>query len=193
MHEQRELPGGALGDAITTLNQNERHWFRPGTIGHDADPELKHTTVRWHTGPNGAEDPTTGWYILSHENDDEPKIAARTGPVRTADNIYRRLFELHGADLDSNNLLTPAFDERDDQANRIIEEGHLQRLHEAATRWNLEVRGSIADDNGKGVDVPDTRFHWQFSPDAMCKHDALRSTFKELRSAAAALEAWTRS
>ena len=49
MHEQRELPGGALGDAITTLNTNERHWLRPATIGHDADPELKHTTVRWHT------------------------------------------------------------------------------------------------------------------------------------------------
>ena len=51
MHEQPELPGGALGDAITTLNQNERHWLRPATIGHDADPELKHTTVRWHTDP----------------------------------------------------------------------------------------------------------------------------------------------
>ena len=84
-HEQRELPGGALGDAITTLNQNERHW-RAATIGHDADPELKPTTVRWHTGPNGAGDPTTGWYILSHENDHEPKIGARTGPVRT-DNL----------------------------------------------------------------------------------------------------------
>ena len=61
MQEQRELPGGALGDAITTLNQNERHWLRAATIGHDADPDLKYTTVRWHTGPNGAGDPTTGW------------------------------------------------------------------------------------------------------------------------------------
>ena len=192
MHEQRELPGGALGDAIPTLNQNERHWLRAATIGHDADPELKHTTVRWHTGPNGAGDPTTGWYILSHENDHEPKIAARTGPVRT-DNLYRQLFELHGANLDNSDLLTEAFDQREDRINRIIEEGRLQRLHEAAGRWNLEVRESIADDNAKGVSVPDTRFHWQFSFDGMCKHDALRRKFEELRSAATALEAWTES
>ena len=128
MHEQRELPGGALGDAITTLNQHERRWLRPSTSGHDADPDLKHTTVRWHTGPNDAGDPT-GWYILSHENDDEPKIAARTGTVRT-DNLDRRLFKLHGANLDHRDLLTPASDQRDDRVNRIIEEGHVQRLHE---------------------------------------------------------------
>ena len=126
-----------MNDAITTLNQHERRWLRPSTSGHDADPDLKHTTVRWHTGPNGAGDPTTGWYILSHENEHEPKIAARTGPVRT-DNLYQRLFELHGANLganlDSSDLLTPQVDQRDDRVNRIIEEGHLQRLHEAAER-----------------------------------------------------------
>ena len=192
MHEQRELPGGALGDAITTLNRNEQHWFRPATIGHDADPELKHTTVRWHTGPNGAADPTTGWYILSHANNVEP-ITARTGPVRTADNLYRRLFELHGADLDSSNMLTPASDQRDEQINRIIEEAHVQRLHEAADRWNTDVRKSLADDNARGVGVPDTHFRWQFSFDAMYKHDALRATFQELRSATTALRAWTES
>ena len=85
-------------------------------------------------------------------------------------------------------LLTPASDQRDDRVNRIIEEGHVQRLHEAASRWNLEVRKSLADDNAKGVGVPETRFHWQFSPDAMCKDDALRRTFDELRRAAAALK-----
>ncbi len=90
-------------------------------------------------------------------------------------------------------MLTPGFHQRDERVNRIIEEGHLHRLHEAAGRWNIEVRESIADDNAKGVAVPDTRFHWQFSFDGMYKHDALRRTFEELRSAAAALEAWTQS
>ena len=66
-------------------------------------------------------------------------------------------------------------------------------IHEAASRWNLDVRESIADDNAKGIRVPETHFHWQFSFDGMCKHDVLRRTFEELRSAAAALEGWTES
>ena len=101
--------------------------------------------------------------------------------------------ELHVAHLDRSNLLAPAIDHREDRVNRIIEEGHVQRLHEAASRWNLAVRKSLADDNGKGVGVPETRFHWQFSFDGICKHDVLRRTFDELRSAAAALERWTKS
>ena len=108
-------------------------------------------------------------------------------------NLYRRLFKLHVAHLDRSNLLAAAIDHREDRVNRIIQEGHVQRLHEAASRWNLDVRESIADDNAKGIGVPETRFHWQFSPDAMCKHNALRRTFEELRSAAAALERWTES
>ena len=174
------------------MNQHERRWLRPSTSGHDADPGLKHTTVRWHTGPNGAGDPTTGWYILTHENDHEAKVAARTGPIRT-NNLDRRLFKLHGANLDGSDLLTQASDQRNDRVNRIIEEGHVQRLHKAASRWNLESRESLGDDNAKGIGVPETRFHWQFSPDAICKHDALGRTFEELRSAAAALEGWTES
>ena len=85
-----------------------------------------------------------------------------------SDNLYERLFELHGADLASSNPLTPTFDQRDDRVKRIIEEGHLQRLYEAARRWNLEVRESLGDDNAKGIGVPETRFHWQFNPNAMC-------------------------
>ena len=109
------------------------------------------------------------------------------------DNLDRRLFKLHGANLDRRDLLTPASDQRDDRVNRIIEKGHVQRLHEAASRWNPEVRESIADDNATGIGVPETRFHWQFSFDGVCKHDALRRTFEERRSAAAALEGRTES
>ena len=79
MHERRELPGGAMTDAITTVNQRERRWLRPSTSGHDEDPELKQTTVRWYTGPNGAGDPTIGWYTLTHDNGHTPRVAARTG------------------------------------------------------------------------------------------------------------------
>ena len=149
MPTQNGLPGGALGEAISTLNRNDTGSVLQRSATTPA-PSLKHTTVRWHTGPNAAGDPTTGWYILSHENHRDPKIAARTGPV-CADNLYRRLFELHGADLDSSNVLTPTFNERDERVNRIIEEAHVQRLHEAARRWNFV--GSLPPP-GRGGGLP---------------------------------------